>query len=61
MIMQLGSATGPSLYQAERLQIQSNQDENTYEQNQMFNGENIKMSVNRASTICGHVNIVIQQ
>jgi hypothetical protein len=27
----------------------------------MFNGENIKMSVNRASTICGHVNIVIQQ
>jgi len=61
MITPLGFATGPSLNQAERLLIKSNQDENTYGRQQMFNGQYIKMSVNGASMICGHVNIVIRQ
>jgi hypothetical protein len=61
MITSLGFATGPSLNQAERLPIKSNQDENTYGRQQMFKGQYIKMSVNGASTICGHVTMVIDQ
>jgi hypothetical protein len=61
MIMPLGFATGPSLNQAETLPIKSNQDENTYGQQQMFNGQYIKMSVDGGSMICGHVNMVIHQ
>jgi len=59
MIMPLSFATGPSLNQAERLPIKSNPDENTYGWQQMFNGQYIKMSINGASTICGHVHMVI--
>jgi hypothetical protein len=61
MITPLSFATGPSLNQAEKLPIVSNQDENTYGPQQMFNGQYIKLSVNGASTICGHVNMVIHQ
>jgi hypothetical protein len=61
MIMPLGFTTGPTLNQVERLPIKSNQDENTYGQYQMFNGQYIKMNVNGASTIYGHVNMVIHQ
>jgi hypothetical protein len=61
MITPLGFATGPSLNQAERLPIMSNQDENTYGRQQMFNGQYINLSVNGSSTICGHVNMVIHQ
>jgi hypothetical protein len=46
MITPLGFATGPSLNQAEILPIKSNQDENTYGGQQMFNGQYIEMSVN---------------
>jgi hypothetical protein len=61
MITPLGFATGPSLHQAEKLPIKSNQDENTDGRQQMFNGQYFKMIVNGASTICGHVNMVIHQ
>jgi hypothetical protein len=61
MITPLGCATGPSLNQAERLPRKSNQDENTYGRQQMFNGQYITMSINGASTIYGHVNTVIHQ
>jgi len=59
--MPLGSATGPSLNQAERQPVKSNQDENTYQWQQMLNGQYIKMSINGASTICGLVSTVIHQ
>jgi len=59
MITPLGFATGPSLNQAERHSIKSNQDENNYRQQQMLNGQYIKISVNGASTICGLVSTVI--
>jgi hypothetical protein len=57
----LGFATGLSLNQAESQPAQSNQDENNYGRQQMMNGQYIKMSVNGASTICGHVSTVIHQ
>jgi len=57
----LGFATGPSLNQAARQPVKSNQDENNYRRQQMLNGQYIKMSVNGASTICGLVNMVIHQ
>jgi hypothetical protein len=57
----LGFATGLSLNQAESQPVQSNQDENNYGRQQMMNGQYIKMSVNGASTICGHVSTVIHQ
>jgi hypothetical protein len=56
-----GFATGLSLNQAESQPVQSNQDENNYERQQMVNGQYIKMSVNGASTICGLVSTVIHQ
>jgi hypothetical protein len=56
-----GFATGLSLNQAESQPVQSNQDENNYERQQMLNGQYIKMSVNGASTICGLVSTVIHQ
>jgi len=59
MIMPLGFATGPSLNQAEKQPIKSNQDEYNYRRQQMLNGQYIKMSVNGASTICGLVSTVI--
>jgi CTP-dependent riboflavin kinase len=61
MIMLLGLATGLSLNQAARQLIESNQDENIYRQQQMLNGQYIKMTVNGASTICGRVDTVIHQ
>jgi hypothetical protein len=61
MITPLCFATGPSLNQAETLSITSNQDENTYGRQQMFQGQYINKSVNGASTICGHVHMVIHQ
>jgi len=61
MITLLGFATGPSLNQAERQLIRSNQDEYNYRRQQMMNGEYIKMSVNGASTIFGLVSTVIHQ
>jgi hypothetical protein len=61
MITQLGFAKGPSLNQADRLLMKSNQDENTSGRQQMFNGQYIKMSVNGASTICWHENMVIHK
>jgi hypothetical protein len=61
MIMPLSFATGPSLNQAERPPIKSNHDENTYGRQQMLNGQYIKMSVNGASMICGHLSTVIHQ
>jgi len=57
----LGFATGLSLNQAESQPVQSNQDENNYGRQQMMSGQYIKMSVNRASTICGLVSMVIHQ
>jgi hypothetical protein len=60
-MMPLGFATGLSLNQAESQPVQSNQDENNYGQQQMMNGEYIKMSVNGVSTICGLVSMVIHQ
>jgi len=57
----LGFATGLSLNQAEIQTVQSNQDEKNYGRQQMMNGQYIKMSVNGASTICGHVSTVIHQ
>jgi len=59
MITPLGFATGPSLNQAERLPIKSNQAENTYGWQQIFSGQYIKICVNGASTICGDVHMVI--
>jgi hypothetical protein len=56
----LGFATGWSLNQAESQPVQSNQDEYNYRRQQMLNGQYIKMSVNRASMICGLVITVIQ-
>jgi len=61
MITLLGFATGLSLNHAARLPIKSNQDENSYRRQQMSNGQYIEMSVNGASTICGHVNMVFHQ
>jgi hypothetical protein len=61
MITLLSFATGPSVNQAERKPIKSNQDENTYGRQQMLNGQYIKMIINRAATICGHVRTVIQK
>jgi len=61
MIMLLGFATGPSLNQAERQSIKSNQDEYNYRPLQMLNGQYIEMSVNEASTICGLVCTVIHK
>jgi hypothetical protein len=61
MITPLGFATGPSLNQAEKLPIKSNQDENTYGRQPMFNGQYIKMSVKGPSTIYSYVNMVIHQ
>jgi len=61
MITPLGFATGPSLNQVESLPLKSNQDESLYGRQQMFKGQYIKISVNGASTICGHVNMVIHQ
>jgi hypothetical protein len=57
----LDFAKGLSLNQAQSQQVQSNQDENNYGRQQMMNGQYIKMSVNRASTICGLVSTVIHQ
>jgi hypothetical protein len=57
----LGFATGLSINRAESQPVQSNQDENYYGQQQMMNGQYIKMSVNGASTICGLVSTVIHQ
>ena len=57
----LGFATGLSLNQAESQTAQSNQDENYYGRQQIMNGQYIKMSVNGASTICGHVIMIIHQ
>jgi hypothetical protein len=51
--MPLGFATGLSLNQAETQQIKSNQDEMNFRQEQMLNGQYIKMSVNKASTTFG--------
>ena len=53
-------ATGPSLNLAERLPISSNHDANYCRWQQMLNGQYSKMSVNRASKICGHVSMVIK-
>jgi len=61
MITPLGFATGPSLNQAERQSIKSNQDEYNYRRQQMLNGQYVKMSVNGASTIFGLVSMVIHQ
>jgi hypothetical protein len=58
-MMLLGFATGLSLNQAESQPVQSNQVENNYGRQQMLNGQYIKMSVNRASTICGLVSPAI--
>jgi hypothetical protein len=55
----LGFPTGLSFNQAESQPEQSNQDENNYGPQQMFNGQYIKMSINRASMICGLVSTVI--
>jgi hypothetical protein len=57
----IGFATGLSLNQAESQPVQSNQDENNYGQQQMMNGQYIKMSVNGASMICGLVSTLIHQ
>jgi hypothetical protein len=57
--MPLGFATGLSINQSERQPIEANQDENNYRLQQMFNGQYIKMSFNRASMICGLVSRVI--
>jgi len=59
IITPLSFATGLSLNQAERQPIKSNQDENNYRQQQMLNGQYIKMSINGASTMCGLVSMVI--
>jgi hypothetical protein len=59
--MPLGFATGPSLNNAERQPIKSNQDENNYRWQQMMNGQYIKMIVKGAPTICGLVSTVIHQ
>jgi len=61
IITPLGFATGPSLNQAERQPVKSNHDENNYGRQQMLNGQYIKISVNRASTICGLVSTVIHR
>jgi len=61
IIMPLGFATGPSLNQAERQLVKSNQDENTYRRQQRLNGQYMKMRVNGASTLCGLVSTVIHQ
>jgi hypothetical protein len=62
MITPLGFTTGPSLNQAERKLIESDQDdENTYGRQQMLNGQYIKMRVNEVSTIFDHVSTVIHQ
>jgi len=60
-ITALGFTTGPSLNLAERLPIGSNHDENYFRGQQMLNGQYSKMSVNAASTICGHVSTAIKQ
>jgi len=57
----LGFATGLSLDQAESQPVQSYQDENNYRQQQMMNGQYIKMSVIRGSMIWGLVSMVIHQ
>jgi hypothetical protein len=57
----LGFAIGLSLNPAESQPVQSNQDENNYGRQQIMNGQYIKMSVNRASTICGLVSTVIHK
>jgi hypothetical protein len=61
MITPHGFGTGPSLNQAERQSINSNQDQYNYRRQQMLNGQFIKMSVNRALTIGGLVSTVIHQ
>jgi hypothetical protein len=61
MITPLAFATGLSLNQAGRLPIQSNPDDTAYGRQQMLKEQYIKMSINRASTICGHANMVIHQ
>jgi hypothetical protein len=59
--MPLGVAPGLSLNQAERQLIESNQDENNYRQQQMVNGQYMKMSINGVSTICGLESMLIHQ
>jgi hypothetical protein len=54
-MMPVGFATELSLNQAECQLVQSNQDESNYGRQQMLNGQSIKMSVNRVSTIGGLV------
>jgi hypothetical protein len=58
-ITPLGFATGLSINQAESYPVQSNQDENNYQRQQMLNGQYMKGSVKGASTICGLVSTVI--
>jgi hypothetical protein len=61
IITPLSFAPGLSLNQVERQPIKSNQDENNCRQQQMLNAQYIKMSINRASKICGLVSTVIHQ
>ena len=57
----LSFPTGPCLNRSERLPICSNNDKNNYRSQQMLDGQYIKLSVNRASTICGFESTVIKQ
>jgi len=55
----LSFATGPSHNLSERLPVRSNHDEKYYRWQQVFNGQYIKMSINKTSTIGGFVRTVI--
>jgi len=54
-------ATGPRLNLSERLPLSSNLDEHYCRWQQMLNGPYIKLSVNRASMICGCISMIIKQ
>jgi hypothetical protein len=60
-ITALGFATGLSVNLAKRVPISSNRDENYCQWQQMLNGQYSQMSVNGASTLCGHVSTAIKQ
>jgi len=59
-VIALGFATGPSLNRSERLPISLNHNDNLYRWQQMLNNQYSKLSVNRASTICGYVSTAIK-
>jgi hypothetical protein len=59
--MPLGFTIGLSFNLAEIQPIKANLGENNYRQQQMLNRQYIKLTVNRASTICGLESTVIHQ